>query len=319
MLHTHRRSARLLAMVATSGAVILAGGGIALAVSGGGYSPSDQGCSNAADANDQQGAESGCHNMQILVRDQSGHTYAQAGTDQQAQGDNVHGADATVSPDGSAQPTGGDDGSGVTVGTDTGYQPFAPGSCALLDLLLTPVYIATGGTPCTTFEPQAPTGPPTVTFSGPTNSGNGTTPDLTSGNVYFGADDNLDTGEHDSPDGKYGSKTSQDGPSDGGAIQFSWQPLDAQGYLDALAALQSGNAAPLAENPVRVANAGFGACADGICAEATTKQQTLYQGGGGAGSSRNVYDYSNKKFDPEGCSSGSPQDEQQCGPGGENT
>lgn len=319
MSHALRRPARLLAMATMSGAVLMAAGGVALAVSGGGYSPSDQGCSGSADANDQQGAEPGCHNMQILVRDGSGHTYAQAGTDQEAQGDNPHAADATVSPDGSAQPTGGDDGSGLTVGADTGYQPFGPDSCPLLDMILTPVYIATGGTPCTTFDPQAPAGPPSYTLTLPGGGGNGSTPDPTSGNVYFGADDNLDSGEHDAPDGKYGSKSSQDGPSDGGAINVSWQPLDSAGYSDALMALMTGNAAPLAENPVRAASLSFGACADGICAEATTVRQTLYHGGGGSGDSRNVYDYSGKQFDPYDCSSGSAHDEQQCGTGGENT
>ena len=312
------RCARVVAMVATSGAIVVGAGGIALAVSGGGYSPSDQGCSGSADANDQQGAESGCHNMQILVQDGSGHTYAQAGTDQEAQGENVHAADATVSPDGSAQPTGGDHGSGVTVGADTGYQPFTPDSCGVFDLIFFPINLLTGSG-CTFTPTGAPSGAPSVTVSGPSGSGNGSTPDPTSGRVYFGADDNLDTGEHDAPDGKYGSKSSQDGPSDGGAIQLAWHPLDAAGYSDVLAALLTGNAAPLAQDPVRAASLSFGACADGICAETTTTRQTLYNGGGGAGDSRNVYDYSGKQWDPYNCSSGSAQDEQQCGSGGENS
>lgn len=319
MRNALRRSARLLSMLFMVSGVLVAAGSVALAVSGGGYSPSDQGCSGAADANNQPGAQPGCHNFQVLVRDGSGHTYAQAGTQQEASGDNVHGADATVSPDGSARPTGGDDGSGVSVGADTNYQPFTPDSCGLFDIIFVPIDAATGGGGCTVTPTGAPGQAPSVTLIGPSNGGDGSLPDLTSGSVYLGSDDNLDTGEHDAPDGKYGSRSSQDGPSDGGAVTVSWQPLAAQGYVDVLTALLTGNAAPLAENPVRVASASFGACADGICAEATTVQQSVYQGGGGSGDSRNVYDYSGKSFDPYNCSSGSASDEQQCGPGGEQT
>lgn len=309
-----RRSLPLFTVLATTGVALVAAGGIALAVSGGGYSPSDQGCSGAADANDVQGAEPGCHNTQVLVRDGSGRTYAQAGTGQEAQGDNVHAADATVSPDGSARPTGGDDGSGVTFGADTNYQPFTPESCGIFDVVLVPVHLLTGDG-CT-MTPQTPAGAPAVTMTGPSGQGSDGTPDLTSGSVYFGADDNLDTGEHDAPDGKNGSKQSQNGPSDGGAISISWQPEAAQGYQDALVALLTGDASLLAQDPVRVASASTGACADGICAEATTTRQTIYQGSGSA-DSRNVYDYSDKQFDPYNCNSGSPASEQQCGPGGE--
>ena len=298
---------------------IAAGGGAALAVSGGGYTPSKQGCSGAADANDRHGGEKGCHNFQLLVQDGSGHTYAQAGIQQEAQGDNAHAVDATVSPDGSAKPTGGDDGSGATVGADTKYQPFTPDSCGLFDLIFVPIDAATGGGGCTiTPSGQAP-GAPSVTAVGPSGSGSYGLPDLTGGSIYLGSDDNLDTGEHDAPDGKHGSHSSQDGPSDGGAVLIAWHPLAASGYSADLAALLNGNAAPLAEDPFRMASASFGACADGICAETTTARQSVYQGGGGSGSSRNVYDYSDKKWDSYNCSSGSPHDEQQCGKGGENT
>ena len=316
MRHTERRLPRVLLLTGLSAGVIAAGGGVALAVSGGGYSPSKQGCSGAADANDRHGAEKGCHNFQILVQDGSGHTYGQLGIDEEAQGDNPHGVNATVSPDGSAKPTGGDDGSGATVGADTHYQPFTPDSCGLFDLIFVPINAVTGGGCTITPSGQTP-GAPAITAVGPSGSGSYGAPDVTGGSVYLGADDNLDTGEHDSPDGKHGSKSSQDGPSDGGAITLAWHPLAAADYSADLAALLSGNATPLAEDPFAVASLSFGSCADGICSEVTTTRQSLYQGGGGSGNSRNVYDYSKKRWDPYNCSSGSPHDEKQCGSGGE--
>lgn len=317
MSKAHRRYPRLLLLTGLSAGVIAAGGGVALAVSGGGYSPSKQGCSGAADANNRHGGEKGCHNFQILVQDGSGHTYGQLGIDEEAQGDNPHGVDATVSPDGSAKPTGGDDGSGATVGVDSHYQPFTPDSCGLFDLVFVPINAATGGGGCTITPSGQTPGAPAITAVGPSGNGSYGAPDVTGGSVYLGADDNLDTGEHDSPDGKHGSKSSQDGPSDGGAITLAWHPLAAADYSADLAALLSGNAAPLAEDPFAVASLSFGSCADGICAETTTTRQSLYQGGGGSGDSRNVYDYSKKRWDPYNCSSGSPHDEKQCGSGGE--
>src|SRR5947209_4772748 len=173
-------------------AAVVTTGGIALAVSGGGYSPSNQGCSNAADANNKKGADRDCHNMQVLVRDGSGHTYAEAGTYQEAQGDNPHRVGAAVSPDGGAKPSGRADKAGTSASLDTHYQPFAPGSCGLLDMLLTPIYVLEGDAPCTDFRPQTPAGAPTLTFQAPSGTGSGRAPDLTGGTVYFGADDHLD-------------------------------------------------------------------------------------------------------------------------------
>src|SRR5205085_10782722 len=90
------------------------------------------------------------------------------------------------------------------------------------------------------------------------------------------------------PDGSAGSVN---GPSDGGAVTAHVSPSQA-------------GTTPDQTNPVPVAGGSFGSCADNICEEATTQRQTVYQGGGGAGSSRDVYDYSNKQWDPYTCSSG---------------
>ena len=116
--------------------------------------------------------------------------------------------------------------------------------------------------------------------------------------TYLGADDNLDAGEHDGVDGKYGTSQSANGPSDGGAITTHVSPNQA-------------TTAPSVTNPVPVAGASEGSCADNVCEEVTTQQQTVYNGGKN-GQSRNVYDYSTKQWDPYNCSSGSPADEQNC-------
>ena len=88
---------------------------------------------------------------------------------------------------------------------------------------------------------------------------------------------------------------------------------------------------PFLTNPLPLADAGFGACADNICLGAYSRQTTLYDGctdqnfGKGeckdAPAKRNVYDYSTKNWDPEQCSSGSVKDEQACdgGPGNPHT
>lgn len=337
MRRVTRRSARVLMPVALSGAAVFAAGGIALAASGGGYSPSSQGCTGGADANNLQGAEPGCHNLQVLVQDGNGNTYAEAGTYQEAQGDNPHKVGFDVNPNGKAQPTGTDDGSGLSGNVDTNWQP-ATGSCGLLDELLTPVYVLEGGQPCTDFTPQPPTQAPSYSYTTPNGTFSADPSGLTSGRIYFGSDDNLDTGEHDAPDGnnynctpkKSGGqkcKTSngtqqQDGASDGGAVQIQWHPLSATGYSNDLAALMTGNAAPIASDPLLLASLSGGACADGICMEATTARQTLYNGGGGSGDSRDAYNYTNSdgsphQFDPYNCSSGSQKDQQSCGSGGE--
>jgi hypothetical protein len=328
------RCARVLAPIAVVGAGVLGVGGAALAVSGGGYQPGDQGCSNASESwTTHNSADPGCHNLQLLVRDGSGHNYAEAGIYQEKDGDNPHAAGVTVSPDGSASPKGGDDGSGLTFTGDTNYQPFSSDSCALLDMILTPIYIATGGKPCSTFNPQPPTGPPSYELVLPNGTTDGYTPDVTAGNVYFGADDNLDTGEHDGPDGNNYNcpsgpdscdpaggtpdTSNQNGSSDGGAIQASWHPLAIQNYADYLAALAAGDPSKLAQDPIAAASVSTGACADGICAEATTTRQTLYNGGGGGGDSRDAYDYGSYQPDPYDCSGQDLKSQKSCGAGGE--
>jgi hypothetical protein len=161
----------------------------------------------------------------------------------------------------------------------------------------------------------------------------------------LGADDNLDTGEHDgvhrdctgipncTPEPDTGSSHSANGPSDGGAVTINWHPAEVATWLAALAA-NPGSPTPFLTNPVPVADGGFGACADNTCLGVYSRQTTVYNGCSStattgtkkpkkkdpdpcanADEQRNVYDYSSKDWDPEACSSGSVSDEQHCNGG----
>jgi hypothetical protein len=147
---------------------------------------------------------------------------------------------------------------------------------------------------------------------------------LTGGEVYFAGDDNLDSGEHDGANGQYGSANAFNGPSDGGSLSVDWLPLAGLGTVLGWEGIITSSAAsgtnpspsafaPVAKNPVPVANAGGGLCADGVCAQASTNQRTIYQGGGGNGQSqRDVYNYQGKTWGPYNCSSGSVSSQQAC-------
>src|SRR2546427_5070841 len=104
---------------------------------------------------------------------------------------------------------------------------------------------------------------PTVTASTPG--------DLTTGlQVYFGADDNLDSGEHDS------SELVSNGPSDGGGMQVNIDPAAASAWI---ATLQAADAAGLLSAPAPFANGGFGARADGFCIAVTTQRRVAVPSG----------------------------------------
>ena len=124
--------------------------------------------------------------------------------------------------------------------------------------------------------------------------------------LYLGADDNLDAGEHDGVNGctaphdpttgqptgpcvADGSSGSANGPSDGGAVALYFYPF--------------ASPTPSLTNPVPVAGAGEGFCADGYCQDVTTHQQAVYHGGQN-GRSRDVANYGGKQWDPYNCASG---------------
>ncbi|HWC38215.1 MAG TPA: hypothetical protein VG476_06785 [Acidimicrobiales bacterium] len=256
--------------------LVVAGAGTAAAVSTGGYSPRQQDCAPNADASTTQGAQPGCHNLKINVSDGSGRRYAQFGSDQEAQNQNPHGFDVSVTPNGQ---TPGQAASGPAVGA----------------------HVENGS-------------PPSVTPSVQPGTPDGSAANLlTGGQVYFGADDNLDFGEHDGVNGQYGTTKAANGPSDGGNLAVNWHPGQTTTWLaDLMVLAHGGSPAPIAENPVPVADAGGGGCADGTCIGVYTARRSIYQGGGGSGSSRNAYNYQGKTWDPYDCNSGDPKSEQAC-------
>jgi len=272
----HKGASRLVLTSLLATSLAMAVTGMARAVSGGGYSPRQQDCPMNADASNAgtpgarqtKTAVAGCHNLKLNVMDGNGHRYVQAGTYQTPNGTMVHSGNVVVDPNG-------------------GRKRTTPTTATFDRNRLAATKVAVGSGP----------------FDVPTLL-NG----LESGvNLYFGADDNLDVGEHDGvactgPSGKPdGSCGSTNGPSDGGAISAHVTPRDAT------------KSASFA-NPVPMAGASEGSCADGFCQEATTQRQTIYNGTGSAGS-RDVANYSGKKWDPYTCSSGDQTSEAK-GPNG---
>ncbi|MFN2543821.1 MAG: hypothetical protein ABR600_04505 [Actinomycetota bacterium] len=131
----------------------------------------------------------------------------------------------------------------------------------------------------------------------------GTAPDPASGmHVYFGMNDNIDNGEHDS------SEQVNNGPSDGGGAQLNVDPAS---VADWLASLQKGGAAFLLTHPLPAADGGVGFCADGICMSAQTQQRVIFQGGNRK-KHRDVANYQGKRWDPDTCS-GPSDKKKDCG------
>ncbi|MGI8492417.1 MAG: hypothetical protein ACR2NJ_06625 [Acidimicrobiales bacterium] len=267
--------------------------GRALAVSGGGYSPAQQDCTPGATANNiPNGAtEPGCHNLSLNVAGVNGTRLAEFGLDQLPQG--YPGTPTPVSVGYPGSPNaihsgcasfnlnGTNGGTGTGCGTGTG-----PGAALKFD---------TQNTAANHLSIQ--TGAPDVSAL----------VKLLSGGVVtsLGQDDNTDAGEHDGVSGKHGTAGSINGPSDGGGVSIWATPSTA-------------TQVPTATNPVPVAGAQEGFCADGICSEAATRQQLLYQGCNAnaqvacspdSAPKRDVYNYAGKQWDPYNCSSGDAQGE----------
>lgn len=313
-----------------AGCLVVGTAGAAFAVSSGGYSPSQQDCPNNADAFDagQPGSQvpaavPGCSNFKLNVEDGSGHRYAEFGIDQIPNNSDQNAQSGTyrvaTNSDGS--------GPGVSGRYDTRYQPIPPGGPSEFGLAFYPVEVllceaASGPTAACLFTPNLPdpSTPPSVGVTPQVGTPDGSAAGLATGtSVYLGADDNLDTSEHDGVDGKQGTKGSANGPSDGGAVVLNWHPLDLGSWL----ATAAGDPTTVLTNPVPVADGGGGSCADGVCASAQTRQRTVYQGCGAdpqvtpangqcPTSSRDVYNYDGKPWDPQDCSSSDAQSEQAC-------
>jgi hypothetical protein len=312
---THNRRTTLLIAAMAGAAVIVSSAGTALAISGGGYRVHKMGCSAAdvANSHEDKKQDPGCHDVNIVISS-GGHTYAEIGTNTTEEGDNVHAGNILIAPDGSGNARGGASGKALKIRWDSNYQPIPGGECGLFDLLTYPIDLLTGH--ACKLDPAAwklPGKLPSVTPTLTMGHGKGGAPSLTHLKLYFGADDGLDTGEHDEPNGKDGTKTEQNGPSDGGAIVLTWHPMAVSQWLPrVLTGLEHANLAPLARNPLPFLSTGFGACADGICISAQSRRTESLRGGGGGGKSRDVYDYQGKTFDPYTCSGASVPAEKQC-------
>jgi hypothetical protein len=116
--------------------------------------------------------------------------------------------------------------------------------------------------------------------------------------AYFGADDNLDNGEHD------GSSSVANGASDGGAGQLNVAPLTAAQWLTGV--LGGDGKSFLLTHPLPVADAGTGACADGLCFSLQTQRRVAYTAGKDNAPTRDAANYAGHTWDPPSC--GGPSD-----------
>ena len=121
--------------------------------------------------------------------------------------------------------------------------------------------------------------------------------------AYFGADDNLDSGEHD------GSTDIANGPSDGGAIQANVTPLTAEEWLTKVL---GGNTRFFLTHPLPAADFGTGACADGLCVSVQTQRRVAYRAGGKHPKKRDAADYDGHEWDPPSCA-GPSDTAEDCG------
>ncbi|MHB8671303.1 MAG: hypothetical protein ACYDAD_12260 [Acidimicrobiales bacterium] len=278
-------------------AVTLGAAGVAVAVSGGNYQPAAQDCPANADDFSNPNATPGCHNNKanVSLGKGDGRRYAELGVDQ------------TPQDHGSLAPT-------PLIGvTDPRHDSFPHAGCAAANTNGTGGGQAGPGSGCgagsgtgatATVDAHHPerdnvspqTGAPdAAALAGAAQNGV---------DFYNGSDDNMDFGEHDGVDGNNGTSGSVNGPSDGGALRAHVAPHKA-------------TSKPSAHNPVPVAGASEGSCADGLCSEATTHRETIYHGGSN-GRSRDVYNYDGKQWDPYQCSSGDTKSELACNGTGPN-
>ena len=312
---TTRRRAHVL--IATAAAVVAAAG-LTLrslpvqAVSGGGYNPQQQGCSPSADRNDrQQSTEPGCHNATLQLN-QGGGGYASnwhvlsVNSDQLPNGQSPHSGSVT------ADPGQGTDYS-ISFETGTGTLVLVSPLGLAVDLLTWAAGGFNGPAPIPSQIIGAP-GTPGAGVSQSSSAAHAPTDGLGQEQVYFGADDNLDNGEHDSvnpTDDHRKDARVADGPSDGGAVQANTHP---QGSAADPQTLQDNVDPSDPHNPVRAADAGTGACADGLCAGADTSHRKDYQGGCASCPDQSVYNdqYTTHWRSPD-CNGQSTQNQNDCG------
>ncbi len=304
--------------LSAAGAALLAAAALTLhslpaeAVSGGGYNAAQQGCSPSADRNDQpQSTEPGCHNATLQLN-QGGGGYASSwhvfsvNSDQLPAGESPHSGSVQLDPGQGTRYT-------MTFETGTGTLVLVSPLGLAVDLLTW----AGGG-----FQGPAPIPPQLVGTPGTPGAGisqsssaqHMATDGLGREQVYFGADDNLDNGEHDSVnptvDHNKDAKVA-DGPSDGGAAQAN---THLQGSAGDPQSLTQNVDLTDAHDPLRAADAGTGACADGLCAGADTSHRKAYQGGCTSCPDQSVYsDQYTTQWRSPNCNGQSTQNQNQCG------
>lgn len=285
------RVSRLVLVPAVALSSLLALGGVAAALSGGDYSSDRMDCTKDAEAYDKPYAQYGCHNLKVNV--ESGNTrYAEVGLDQMPNGDNAtpglfgegapgsdnfpHGFCAAANTGGTNGKTGTECGDGK--GSARGIGAWVVGD--LNEKSLRQVLYMAGVHRTYTIKNLGDNG-----FD-----------------VEFGADDNLDGGEHDGFSGRpdVGTNGLQNGPSDGGSIGLHVRPL-------------SKETLPSGTNITPFLMFEAGSCADGICEDVTTHKHEVYKGG--ANKERNAADYTGRQWDPEECDGASLEGERSCASG----
>jgi hypothetical protein len=291
------------------------------AVSGGGYDPAQLHCSKTADRNDQPNtAQKGCKNFVAQVN-QGGGSYArqwhliEINTDQTPVGTSAHSGAVVVDPgQGTAYSVNYDTGQGKTADFGTVSYP--------LDVLSWIIQVITTQQPSAPPLPKATApqpGAPSLSTSSQRSKGHIDQSRLSNIQVYMGADDNLDGGEHDginpNPDPAHPNRDKKvaNGPSDGGAIQLN---THLQGSPSNPSSLGNNVSPTDTHNPLRAADAGFGACADGVCFAADTTHRRAYKGGCKNCPDRAVYDdQNNTDWRSPNCNSGDTASQNQCGSG----
>jgi hypothetical protein len=288
------------------------------AVSGGGYDPAQQGCSKTANRNDKpKSTEKGCHNATLQFNQGTGDYRSRwhllsINSDQLPDGQSPHAGSVGADPG---------QGTAYALRFDTGTGQFVLINPLGLALDLAS-WLAGGAQGPPPIPPQllgAP-GQPSASLDQSRARKRNAADGLTNQQVYFGADDNLDNGEHDGVNpSDYGGRDAKvaNGPSDGGAAQVN---THVHGSASDPVSLLRKNVDPGdMHNPLRAADAGTGACADGICAGADTMRRKAYQGGCRSCADQSVYNdqYTTAWRSPD-CSGQSTASQNRCGRNGAN-
>ena len=135
----------------------------------------------------------------------------------------------------------------------------------------------------------------------------GTAPNPATGlHFYFGMNDNIDTGEHDS------SSQVNNGPSDGGGVQVNANPMSVAQWISKVSGGGYGpNSQYFLTHPLPGGDAGVGFCADGLCFSGQTQRRVIYRGGDHS-KHHDAANYQGKRWDPDTCA-GPSDSQKQCG------